>query len=433
MMLKNHKHSILSGFVFIFLTVGAFFMANVPMPRWSYLLSSINVLLFALPAFWAVKMWLGWRDGAILLIILGTYTLLIETAAVITGFPYGHFGYSDHLGFKLFGLVPWTVAFAWTPLMLAAYSAARNLISSRVPRIIFAAFTLLLFDLVLDPGAVLLGFWSYPAGGFYYGVPVSNFVGWLFSGFIGSVIFEIVIYYLKPLLPTPVQLSISAFFIIFFWTALMAFGGLLVPAVIGAVIVIGLFLFDMRFHYSFDEMIVLVDDENNAIATAKKSEVHDSDTKLHRAFSIFLFNAKGELLLQQRSFNKKTWTGVWSNSCCGHTMLHEKTEKAAVRRLNYELGIRGVHMETALPYFRYRAEKDGVVENEICPVLIGFTDKLPILNSDEVAAVKWIKWTEFLESLKQPGCEISPWAIEEVELLAKSEIFRRSYRENTNV
>jgi isopentenyl-diphosphate delta-isomerase len=179
-----------------------------------------------------------------------------------------------------------------------------------------------------------------------------------------------------------------------------------------------------KFHYEFDDKIVLVDEHNNAIGTASKLESHNGDTKLHRAFSVFIFNRRGELLLQQRALSKKTWPGVWSNSCCGHVMLHEETARAAARRLSYELGLRNIQLTTALPEFRYRAEKDGIVENEICPVLIGVTDAEPVPNPSEVASVRWIDWHEFLNSLDQPGTDISPWAKQEVQLLTQSDVFK---------
>lgn len=428
-MLKTSRISIFTGLVLIFLAAGAFLMAKVELPRWSHLLSSINVLLFAVPSFWALKLWLGWSDGIKLVAVLGVYALAVETISLFTGFPYGHFGYSEHLGYRLFDAVPWTVAFAWTPLMLCAYTAARSLFVSRVRRIVCATFLLLAFDLVIDPGAVMLSFWQYPEGGAYYGVPVSNFVGWIVSGGIGSAITEGVIGYFRPLLPPPVQIGSSAFFIIFFWTALAAVGGLGVPAAIGGGIAIAMYLWYRRSYYAFDEMVVLVDEENNPLATARKSETHHADTQLHRAFSVFLFNSKGELLMQRRAFGKLTWPGVWSNSCCGHTMLNERTEQAAARRLAYELGMRGVELHMALPHFRYRAEKDGVVENEICPVLIGFTDQEPVLNRTEVAETEWVAWDDFLDSICRPDCELSPWAIEEGLLLANSPVLRNRLRQ----
>ena len=86
-------------------------------------------------------------------------------------------------------------------------------------------------------------------------------------------------------------------------------------------------VFWLRHHSRFDEMLVYVDENGNPLSTEAKSLVHHAETKLHLAFSIFLFNSKGELLLQQRANSKKTWPGVWSNSCCGHVMLHEKAIK----------------------------------------------------------------------------------------------------------
>ncbi len=428
-MLRNYKLSILTGSVLVFLATGAFFMANVQLPEWSFVISSINVLLFAVPSFWALRMWLGWTDAAKLIVILGFFALGVETFAIYTGFPYGHFGYSQHLGYKLFGQVPWTVAFAWTPLLLCAYTAARDLFVSRLRRVLFSAFLLVVFDLVLDPGAVLLGFWQYPAGGLYYGVPLSNFFGWAFSGIVGSAIMEAATSFFKPLLPPPVQIGSSAFFIVFFWTALAAFGGLAVPAAIGGALAMAMYLWYRRSYYAFDEMVVLVDEDNNPLGTARKSDTHHGDTQLHRAFSVFLFNENGELLMQRRAFSKLTWPGVWSNSCCGHTMLNERTEQAAARRLAFELGLRGVELKMALPDYRYRAEKDGVVENEICPVLVGFTDQVPSLNPAEVAETKWVAWEDFLASTRRVDCELSPWAVEEGLLLDKSPVLRKMLRQ----
>lgn len=432
MAMEFNKTPVFTIAAFTVLAVGAFFMANVQLPAWSHVLSAINVVVFALPTFWAVRMWLGWRDGLILAALLGLYALLIEASAIITGFPYGHFGYSDHLGFKLLGLVPWTVAFAWTPLILGAYSVSANLFERRIARIIATTILLTLYDVVLDPGAVMLGFWKYEDGGAFYGVPLSNFLGWLISGLLGSILLEGLVAIFKPLLPTPVQLSVSAVFIIFFWSAIAVFGGMTAPALTGAAILFGLIWVYRKYYYPFDDMIVFVDEKNAPIGTGSKLVSHNADTKLHRAFSVFLFNSKGELLLQQRALSKKTWPGVWSNSCCGHVMLHERVEKAAARRLRYELGLSGIELKIALPDFSYRAERNGIVENEICPVLIGFTDRIPGINSKEVEGTKWVDWQEFVRSLDDSDTEISPWAIQEVKLLANSRIFHDEFAARTS-
>lgn len=414
----------------ILLAGAAFLIASFGLPRWSYILSPAGTLLFALPSFWALRRWLGWADGAKLVAVFGICALALETIAFLTGFPRGDFAYSEQVGYKIFGQVPWTVAFAWTPLVLCAYTAARSLFVSRLGRVVCSTLLLAAFDLVINPGAVLLGFWQFPAGGVYYGVPVANFLGCVISGAIVSIIMEGAVSYFRPLLPPPVQIGSSAFFIVFFWTAFAAVGGLGVPAAVGGGLAIAMYLWYRRSYYAFDEMVVLVDDENNPLATARKSETHHADTHLHRAFSVFLFNSNGELLLQRRAFGKLTWPGVWSNSCCGHTMLNERTEQAAARRLAYELGLRRVELITALPDFRYRAEKDGVVENEICPVLIGFTDEDLSINPAEVAETRWVPWDDFLAAIRWTDRELSPWAVEEGLLLANSPVLRKRLGQN---
>ncbi|HUR96883.1 MAG TPA: isopentenyl-diphosphate Delta-isomerase [Pyrinomonadaceae bacterium] len=411
--------------VIILLVLAAFFTANAALPVWFPYASLISTLLLPLPCAWAAKMWLGRRDAILLFIIFGVYALVVGVAAHATGFPYGHFGYSDRLGFRLFGSVPWVVAFAWTPLFFGAYSIAANLFESRPARIMFTTLALSSFYLVIDPGAVRVGLWQFVEEGFFYGVPPSNFAGSLLSAFAGAILLDLVLLRVRPLLPAPVQLGSSAFLILLFWTAFSAFAGMLGPALIGLAILCGMAITWRKFHYPFDDRIVLVDEDNNPLGTAAKLAAHNSETRLHRAFSVFIFNSKGELLLQQRALSKKTWPGVWSNSCCGHVMMHEGTAKAAARRLQFELGLSGVDLTIALPDFRYRAEKDGVVENELCPVLVGRTDARPRPNPAEVENIRWINWDDFLASLEKPGNEISPWAIKEVRLLAGSENFKK--------
>jgi isopentenyl-diphosphate delta-isomerase len=111
-------------------------------------------------------------------------------------------------------------------------------------------------------------------------------------------------------------------------------------------------------------------------------------------------------------------------------MLNELTERAAARRLKHELGLTADELVIVLPDFRYRAEKDGVVENEICPVLAGVCDSDPVPNAFEVADYRWINWNDFVSSLDDPASEISPWAVEEVRLLAASESFRKWFAEH---
>jgi len=167
-----------------------------------------------------------------------------------------------------------------------------------------------------------------------------------------------------------------------------------------------------------DEHVVLVDEVDTPIGTAPKSAVHTRETPLHRGFSAFVFDRAGRLLLQQRSAHKVTWPLAWSNTVCGHPAWGESAEEAARRRLEHELGLTGVPLVMALPDYRYRAERDGIVENEFCPVLVGVTDSQPVPNSAEVGATRWVPWKEFVASLRSGGADYSPWCIEEALLLA---------------
>lgn len=165
------------------------------------------------------------------------------------------------------------------------------------------------------------------------------------------------------------------------------------------------------------ELVVLVNDQNNPIGTADKETVHTADTPLHRAFSLFLFNSKKQMLLTKRAMTKKTFPGVWTNTVCGHLSPNESTVDAAARRLKDELGIEGVAIAEAAPY-RYRfADSNGIVENEICPILVGYYDGDPMPNPDEVEQWKWVDWDLFLNEIESDPEPYSPWCKEEAQIL----------------
>ena len=168
------------------------------------------------------------------------------------------------------------------------------------------------------------------------------------------------------------------------------------------------------------DYIVLVNSKNKSLGTMPKLKAHSKNTPLHRGFSLFLFNSKKELLLQQRSHKKKTWPLEWSNSVCGHPKLKESPIDAAKRRLSFELGINNAEIYMALADYRYKVEKDGIVENEICPVMIGFTNESPKINPNEVEAIRWISWKKWLLEVKNNPGNYSPWCVEETKLLVKN-------------
>ena len=173
------------------------------------------------------------------------------------------------------------------------------------------------------------------------------------------------------------------------------------------------------------EEVVLLCPLGRPIGTAEKSRIHTDQTPLHSAFSIFLFNQDSQMLVQQRAWSKKTWPGIWSNACCGHPLPGEDLEAAAHRRLQDELGLTNIQLHLALPHFRYRAEFLGIVENEICPVFVGYCDSKPAINPNEVAAIDWVSWNAFAQAAWQPQAtefaEFSPWSHLEAQLLQKTE------------
>ncbi len=136
------------------------------------------------------------------------------------------------------------------------------------------------------------------------------------------------------------------------------------------------------------ERVILVDEADNRIGTEEKLKAH-KDGKLHRAFSIFVFNSDGKLLLQQRALSKYHCGGLWANTCCSHPRDGESTEAAAHRRLVEEMGFDCQLKE--IFSFTYKAKfENGLTEHEFDHVLIGSFDGELKPNSDEVASVKWV-------------------------------------------
>ncbi len=137
-----------------------------------------------------------------------------------------------------------------------------------------------------------------------------------------------------------------------------------------------------------EEKVILVDKNDNQVGLMPKLEAHEKGV-LHRAFSIFIFNSKYELLLQKRASSKYHSGGLWTNTCCSHPREGEDTLDAANRRLDEEMGIK-----TSLRKvydFIYKAELDNqLTEHEFDHVFYGVFDNDPILNKDEAEDFKWV-------------------------------------------
>ena len=130
------------------------------------------------------------------------------------------------------------------------------------------------------------------------------------------------------------------------------------------------------------EKVILVDKNDNEVGTMEKQEAHIKGL-LHRAFSVFIFNDKNELLLQRRAVNKYHSGGLWTNTCCSHPRQNEKTKDAAKRRLLEEMGMRSTLKKQF--DFIYKAKLDNnLYEHEFDLVFFGFTNDLPIINPEEV-------------------------------------------------
>lgn len=174
---------------------------------------------------------------------------------------------------------------------------------------------------------------------------------------------------------------------------------------------------------STEEVVVLVDDGNQVIGNLPKRTVHQATTPLHRGFSSYLFrDGDRRLLLQQRSSKKRTWPLVWSNTCCGHPGPGESNLQAARRRLRLELGLDPIVLEEVAPY-RYCFTRDGVMENEICPILVGIVDAEPEIDPNEVEAVRWVDWKDFLGEIERSTGDYSEWCVEQVGILRQSPRF----------
>jgi isopentenyl-diphosphate Delta-isomerase len=155
------------------------------------------------------------------------------------------------------------------------------------------------------------------------------------------------------------------------------------------------------------EHVVLVDKDDNSIGTMEKLEAHRKGI-LHRAFSILLFNSKGELLLQKRATSKYHSGGLWTNTCCSHPLPDEPMEQAARRKLKQEMGI---DFQTEFAFkFIYKASLDkGLVEHECDHVFIGAFDGIPIINEEEVEEWKFSEIMSLRTDIQKNPQAYSAW------------------------
>ncbi len=144
-----------------------------------------------------------------------------------------------------------------------------------------------------------------------------------------------------------------------------------------------------------EEQVILVDKDNNQIGLMNKMEAHEK-ALLHRAFSVFVFNDKNELMLQQRAAEKYHSPLLWANTCCSHQRDGEGNVAAGMRRLEEEMGF-SCTLEEKFSFI-YKAPFDnGLTEHELDHVMVGHYNEAPKVNPDEVASYKWMS----LSAVKQ--------------------------------
>jgi len=156
------------------------------------------------------------------------------------------------------------------------------------------------------------------------------------------------------------------------------------------------------------EFVVLVNHNGKKIGVAEKIEAHRKGL-LHRAFSIFLFNEKGEMLLQQRAKNKYHFAGLWSNACCSHPRPGERILLAAKRRLKEELGIDCSLNKAAHILYYFYDRKSKLTEYEFDYIFTGnFTGQIDF-NRREVEKIRWISVSKLKREMKSAPEEFTPW------------------------
>ena len=156
-----------------------------------------------------------------------------------------------------------------------------------------------------------------------------------------------------------------------------------------------------------DDLLILVDGNNREVGFMNKLAVHRAGV-LHRAFSVFIFNKEGELLLQQRADTKYHSAGLWSNSCCSHPIKGEEFEDTIARRLKEEMGI---VCQTQFQFsFIYKAAfENGLIENELDHVYFGTTNDIPKPDIQEVKDWKYISMQELKKEINAHPEKFSAW------------------------
>lgn len=236
----------------IFGAAGVSLYSDLPADLMTMTAVLFNVLM-AIPAFWALYKVIKLKRWLMATLCVSLFAYAIESCGVITGWPYGAFSYGNQLGPKLFSVVPILLPFSYVPLVIGALSIAKSFDIGRLGQWALGVGLLVGYDLVLDPGAVKVGYWIWEDPGSYYGIPLSNYLGWFLSSSIGVAILSRFFHSPLPLKWRSMLLS-TYFWSAIFWTSVCAIEQLVIPALIG----LALMLVCIRLVYERKDKEVLV-------------------------------------------------------------------------------------------------------------------------------------------------------------------------------
>ncbi len=167
------------------------------------------------------------------------------------------------------------------------------------------------------------------------------------------------------------------------------------------------------------EKVILVDENDRPIGTENKLRAHQNGGRLHRAFSVFIYDRDGRMLLQRRAAGKYHFAGLWTNACCSHPHPEEPTEQAAHRRLHHELGIDTDLLE--ILSFMYHALDDvsALHEREFLHVLTGTYEGECRPDPDEIAEIRWVEDQVIQRETSATPERFTPWFLEAIRLMGQ--------------
>ncbi|MBD3408369.1 MAG: carotenoid biosynthesis protein [Candidatus Lokiarchaeota archaeon] len=230
---ERMKNLILTIFSIVFFFV-SWLVANVPIGEQSTWVSALFIVAIALPSYYFLYRWTTPVRAVVIILLFSIFPIIIESIGISTGFPYGPFEYTEQMGYKILGLVPWSVAFAFAPLVLGSITIANKITNRAILAIPLSALLLVIVDLILDPAAVVLNIWVWGIPGPYYGIPLTNYSGWFFTALIASVMMHILI--ADDIFKTQdidADVASSLLVSMAFWTGFSFWTGLWIPVIIG--------------------------------------------------------------------------------------------------------------------------------------------------------------------------------------------------------